>query len=222
MDRTRSAAVLTLLGALALLTLPPSPAGADDTETDPVPFGRCDVYRPATGARSTGVDRCVTGMTPAGATVELPAPACPDVVSIPADGDVAFYIGGCPPEPPQTHTTGAAATAEPVPPPRPSPPPARPAAPASSTTTTTSSTTTTSTTFVAPPPPTVLEPTGGGSAARPATADVVTDPAASARLTSVGRPATVERDHSPLVMLFALALLAVALLGVSRLRSERP
>ena len=230
MDRTRSAAVLTTLGALALLTTLASPAGADDAE-ELVPFGRCDVYRP--DAAAGGVDRCTTGMVTAGATVELPEPACPDAVSIPAHGGVAFYVGDCGPG--RSHDTGAAVTAETAPAPAPAPPPPPPPAPAPAaqtapaapapipapTTTSSTTTSTTSTTFVAPSPPPAPEPSGGASTARPATAEVPTDPAASAVLTSAARAASVESDHSPLVMLFALALLAVVLLGISRVRAER-
>ena len=221
MERTRSAAVLTI-GALALATLLAPPAAADEREA-PEPFGRCDVYRPAGGAMVDGVDRCVTGLAPAGATVELPEPACPEAVAIPAQGGVEFYVGDC--QPAHAETTGAAATAEPAPAPPPPPPttvPARPAPAAAPATTVAPTSTTvpaaTSTTFVAPPPP---APSGGASTARPATAEVVTDPAASVRLTSIGRPADVESDHSPLVMLFALALVSLVLLGISRTRAER-
>ena len=220
MERTRSAAVLTIIGALALVLLA-SPAGAEDRE-ELVPFGRCDVYRPADEAIASGVDRCVTGMAPAGATVELPEPACPDVVSVPADGGTAFYVGGCPPE--HAHDAAAAA-ADPAPAPEPTttttvapPPPAPRAASHAAPTTTTTVATTSTTMFVSPPPPPVAE--GGASTVRAATVEVVTDPAASAVLTSAARAANIESDHSPIVMLFALALLALAMLGVYRFRGE--
>ena len=219
MERTRSAAVLSFLGALALATLIASPAGAEESE-ELVPFGRCDVYRPADGEVVTGIDRCVTGMVAAGATVELPEPACPESVPVPATDGVAFYVGEC------AQPNGGAATAETAPAPTTTtttaaPPPA-PAAtprrqPAPTTTTTVPSTSTTSTTFVVPAPP---EPSGGAPTARAGAADVVTDPAESITLTSAGRAATVETDHSPLVMLFALAAIAMVLLGISRMRSE--
>lgn len=218
MERTRTAAVLTILGAVALLAPLASPVAADDDEAL-VPEGRCDVYRPG-NAVAAGVDRCTTGLVAAAVTVAPPVPACPDALPVPADGGVAFYVGDCPAE--QTHTTGAAATAEPAP----APPPAAPRrhespAPAPTTTTTSSSTTsTTSTTFVVPPPPAPVSE-GGASTARPATAEVVIHPAAAAVLTSAARPATVEGDDSPLIMLFALALVALVLLGISRLRADR-
>lgn len=228
MDRTRSAAVLATLGALAFVTLLAPPAGADDSETLE-PFGRCDVYRPGTGAVVTGVDRCTTGMAPAGATVELPEPACPEAVPIPAGGGVEFFVGDCGPQ--HRHDAGAAANAEPAPtpaptppPPPPPPPPAPVAAPVRQAPATTSTVpSTTSTTFVAPPPPPApaAAPSGGATTARAATAEVVTDPAASISLTRVGRPAEVEGDQSPLVMLFALALASLVLLGISRTRAER-
>lgn len=222
MERTRSAAVLTI-GALAFASLLAPPAAADEHE-GLVPFGRCDVYRPADGAVADGVDRCVTGLAPAGATIEPPAPTCPEPVPIPAQGGVEFYVGDC--QPAHAETAGAAATAEPTPAPPPPPPPttapARPAPAAAPTTaaapTSTTVPATTSTTFEVPPPP---APSGGASTARPATAEVVTDPAASVRLTSIGRPAEVEDDHAPLVMLFALALVSLLLLGISRTRAER-
>lgn len=223
MERTRSAAVLTI-GALALATLLAPPAAAGEHDEELVPFGRCDVYRPVDGAVADGVDRCVTGMAPAGATAELPEPACPDAVSIPAEGGVEFYVGDC--EPAHAETVGAAATAEPAPAPVPAPPPTtvptRPAPAAAPRTTVAPTSTTvpaaTATTVEVPPPP---APSGGASTARPATAEVVTDPASSVRLTSIGRPAEVDDDHAPIVMLFALALVSLVLLGISRTRAER-
>lgn len=219
MERTRTAAVLSTFGAFAI-TLLSSPADASTGDepagapgelevvaAEGVPYGRCDLYRPAGDEpQVSGIDRCVEGVLPDGATIDVEVPAvpveqCDDGLPVHAGDGVQFHVGG-------TCDTGRGAAAEPA---RVAPPPEAAASPAPLVAP--PATTAPPPKPAAPPPvvtePLTSEPVSGGSVARgldvPTT--VVALPASTTRQTPSG-------DHSGVVMLYALAALSLAALLV--------